>query len=141
MKQFSIKERWEELISMRENKFKIYIIVLLMIGGVMACKTKQKVAAIVPMPFTYPDDVKEEDKPTFLSNYTKGQVLYAINCAKCHNKTEGNQSIIPNFSLPQLMDYEIRIQYPSHQDPMRETVVSPEELEQIISFLRYKKPS
>ena len=37
------------------------------------------------------------------------------------------------------MDYEIRIQYPAHQDPMRETNVTPEELENIILFLRYKK--
>ena len=138
---FSIKEKWEEPINMRKIKFKIYIIVILFISAFMACKAKQKVVAIVPMPFNYPDDIKETEKPLFLTNYTKGQVLYNINCAKCHNKTEGGQNTIPNFSLPQLMDYEIRFQYPSHEDPMKETVISPEELEQIVTFLRYKLPS
>ncbi|MDI1234095.1 MAG: hypothetical protein PSX81_07430 [bacterium] len=125
------------------NQFKLYTytILILFLSIVVACKVKKVTPPIQPMPFAYPDDIKAEEKEAFVKNYTKGQILYQITCAKCHNKTEGDQSIIPNFSLPQLMDYEIRIQYPSHEDPMRVTNLSEEELQQVISFLRYKKPS
>ncbi|MEP7168624.1 MAG: hypothetical protein ABI855_04585 [Bacteroidota bacterium] len=54
------------------------------------------------------------------------------------NKKDGKE-IIPDFSLPQLLDYEIRVGYPEHQDPMREVIIPKEELEKVILFLQYKK--
>lgn len=118
----------------------LVIIGLLLLIILSQCKVKKEIPLVL-FPFDYPEDVTEAGKPDFIKNYTKGQVLYGIHCAKCHNQMVDGKSEIPNFSLPQLMDYEIRIQYPSHQDPMRETNLPAEELEQVITFLRYKRKS
>lgn len=89
--------------------------------------------------FDYPDDIKEEDKKAFVKKIKKGKILYNINCAKCHTTTVNSKQVIPDFSLPQLMDYEIRFQYPEHQEDLKETNITVEELDMIIDFLRYKK--
>ena len=89
--------------------------------------------------FDYPDDIKEEDKQNFAKQIKKGNILYGINCAKCHTIKENGKEIIPDFSLPQLLDYEIRVSYPEHQDPMRDVNITKEELDAVVLFLQYKK--
>ncbi len=91
--------------------------------------------------FDYPDDILEKDKPAFEKSIKKGKILYEINCERCHSPVVNGDTIVPDFSLPQLMDYEVRIQYPAHGEVMRETDVSVEELDVIVDFLRYKKRS
>jgi hypothetical protein len=134
---------------MEKIHFKTIIISGLIIFMTVQCKVNlakrshgpanKKTPALEAIPFIYPDDITEAGKADFVKTYNKGHILYNINCAKCHNKTQEGKQVIPDFSLPQLMDYEIRIQYPDHQDPMRETNLSQEELDQVITFLRYKK--
>lgn len=92
------------------------------------------------LPFQYPDDLPETDKKQFTTQFYEGEKLYAMHCAGCHNIKLKNRDSIPTFSLPQLMDYEIRFQYPVHQDSMTEEKISPQELDEITLFLRYRKP-
>jgi mono/diheme cytochrome c family protein len=91
--------------------------------------------------FTYPDEATtDSSKKVFAKQFKQGQVLYQVVCASCHKITEGRKEIIPDFSLPQLMDYEIRI-YPQHQADLNDTKLTHEELDAIVSFLRYKERS
>lgn len=93
------------------------------------------------MEFTYPDDmVADSSKKRFVKDFNKGQILYQLSCAKCHNITENKKEIIPDFSLPQLMDYEMRL-YPQHSERLDDTHVSDDEMTKIVLFLRYKKKS
>lgn len=92
--------------------------------------------------FTYPEDmVADTAKKSFVKQFNQGQILYNISCAQCHNmKDAKNKIVIPDFSLPQLMDYEMRL-YPQHAEKLSDTFVSDVEMNKIILFLRYKKKS
>lgn len=116
---------------------KILLLFLIIISSSFSVKAQSN--AQNEIQFTYPDDIKEEDKESFAKQIKKGNILYGMNCAKCHSKTEEGKEIIPDFSLPQLLDYEIRFAYPEHQDPMREVNITKEELDMIVQFLQYKK--
>ncbi len=93
-----------------------------------------------PIPYNLPEDITEKDKPNFVSQFNSGQILYKLHCADCHNIRTAGKDSIPTFSLPQLLDYEIRFQYPIHQDRMTEAQISASELDEIVIFLRYRKP-
>ena len=92
--------------------------------------------------FDYPEDsITVSSQKAFIKNFGQGKVLYTISCAKCHNVKDGKKEVIPDFSLPQLMDYAMRIEYPEHQDKLRDTQITDEEMNRIILFLRFKKKS
>ena len=88
--------------------------------------------------YSYPDDIVDSAKKTFVKQFYQGHTLYKISCAACHTKKVNGKEIIPDFSLPQLMDYEIRI-WPQHQEDLPETRITEQELSWIVLFLRYKK--
>ena len=92
--------------------------------------------------FEYPDDaIADSSKKSFVKQFNQGHTLYLMTCARCHNKTEGKKEIIPDFSLPQLMDYEIRL-YPQHSEKFGDdTKLTDVELAKVVAFLRYKKKS
>lgn len=90
--------------------------------------------------FTYPETaVADTAKKSFVKRWKQGQVLYNLSCSKCHNKTVNGKSVIPDFSLPQLLDYEMRISYDAHGEQLTDRFVSDEEMQRIILFLQYKK--
>jgi hypothetical protein len=99
----------------------------------------QKSAASKKIGFDYPDDIADTSKKTFVKDFDQGYMLYKITCSKCHTTTEKGKEIIPDFSLPQLMDYEIRI-WPQHQEDIgNDARLADGELAKIVLFLRYKK--
>lgn len=90
--------------------------------------------------FDYPEFVTTNiGRDSFLNEFNKGRVIYKQTCAKCHNVKKNGKLYYPDFSLPQLMDYEMRFQYPAHQDELKETNLSPAELDWVVTFLRFKK--
>jgi hypothetical protein len=90
--------------------------------------------------FDYPDDIADSSKKTFVKDFNQGMVLYKIGCGKCHNKVVDKKELIPDFSLPQLMDYEMRF-YPEHGEELPDSRVTDVEMQKIVLFLRYKKKS
>ena len=94
-----------------------------------------------PGELIYPEDsVTEASKKAFLKTFGQGKVLYGITCAQCHNFQEGKKQIIPDFSMPQLMDYEMRL-YPIHKERLSDKSIADEEINKIILFLRFKVKS
>ena len=109
-------------------------------------KTVSKTVQAPPREINYilPDDsltMSDSAKKEFVRNFDKGQIIYNIVCAKCHNKLVGGAEVVPDFSLPQLMDYEMRIQYPAHQERLTEANLSALELDYVVDYLRFKKKS
>lgn len=87
--------------------------------------------------FHYPaDSITDASKKAFVKQFKQGSTLYTITCAKCHNI----KNIIPDFSLPQLMDYEMRL-YPVHVEKLNDTKITDEEMQKVILFLRFKTKS
>ncbi|MES2379764.1 MAG: hypothetical protein V4538_01900 [Bacteroidota bacterium] len=109
----------------------------------MLAKTETKKPPVVA-PYDLPYDsatMTEAQKAEFISFYEKGIIVYNTICAGCHNKMVNGVAVVPDFSLPQLMDYEVRIQYPSHGDRLKESNLSALELDYVVHYLRYKKKS
>ena len=122
--------------------FFIFTVAILLVECTTAKSAEKPSAAAKEIAFDYPEDiVADTARKRFAREFKKGSILYKINCSKCHNITVGADQVIPDFSLPQLMDYEIRIQYPSHGDHLKESNITHDELEWIVLFLRYKKKS
>ena len=88
----------------------------------------------------FPDDVTTDTgKVSFMKRFNRGKMIYAETCAKCHDSTRNGKKYYPDFSLPQLMDYEMRFQYPEHGEDLKETNITVAELDDVVDFLRYKK--
>jgi cytochrome c553 len=88
--------------------------------------------------FTYPEDaLADTAKKSFEKQFKQGKILYNLTCSKCHNMKVEGKDVIPDFSLPQLMDYEMRI-YPQHVEELPDAKLADYEMQKIIVFLRYK---
>jgi len=75
----------------------------------------------------------------FTKECDKGQALYNMVCAKCHNKVVNGKTIVPDWNQAQLIGYELRVLNSGHETGIPEENVSAEELGQIMTFLTYKK--
>lgn len=92
--------------------------------------------------FEYPEDsVSAESRKAFDKTFKQGKILFNTICGGCHNFKEKNKEIVPDFSMPQLMDYEMRRVYPNHTDRLDDRHVTDDEMNKIILFLRFKKKS
>lgn len=109
-----------------------FLFFILMTGFFSLCSAQKKEA------FIYPDDIADTAKKAFVKQFNQGQVLYNLTCGQCHNKKINGKEIIPDFALPQLMDYEMRM-YTQHEDKLDDEHVRDEEMAKIVLFLRYKK--
>lgn len=90
--------------------------------------------------FDYPEYIyTDTGKVRFVKEFNKGRIIYKQTCAKCHNVTKDGKVYYPDFSIPQLIDYEMRIQYPAHEDELKETNLSPLEFDWVVLFLQFKK--
>lgn len=91
------------------------------------------------IPYEFPAAMKEPVRLEYEKLADKGQVLWNINCASCHNKKVRGKAIVPDFLPEQLKGYELRVLNPQHESGIPETSVTPEELGLIMTFLSYKK--
>jgi mono/diheme cytochrome c family protein len=87
----------------------------------------------------FPKEMLAHVKVEYLLQYEKGQVLYNINCARCHTEKVSRKEIVPDFTDDQLVGYELRVLNPKHESDIPETTVTAEELGLIMTFLKYKK--
>jgi hypothetical protein len=91
--------------------------------------------------YDFPSVMKENVRKEFLKRCLKGEVLYGMNCGKCHNVMVKRKIVIPDFTLEQLSSYDVRLGNKDHMTNLQSTQVTPEELGYIISFLSYKTKS
>lgn len=100
---------------------------------VIACRTQKKVA------YEFPAAMAAPIQAAFAEQCDKGQVLYDMNCGKCHNKVVKGKKLIPDFTQEQLKGYEIRVTNAQHEMNLLEDRITPEELGLVSTFLLYKK--
>ncbi|MBS1779172.1 MAG: hypothetical protein JST70_07580 [Bacteroidetes bacterium] len=111
------------------------IIILSAFCLLAACTTQKKAK------YEFPEAMQPSVRAGFKEICDKGQVLYNITCAGCHNVKVKGKEKIPDFTLEQLKGYEIRITNAQHESSMPDEKVTAEELGQISTFLMYKKKS
>ncbi len=103
----------------------------------------QRCAQQHEMPNSFPTSTATNTdlRGDFTAQFHRGEKLYALSCGGCHNMKRAGKTVIPDFSAPQLLDYEMRMQYPSHGERLHESKVSKDELDDIQVFLLHRKPS
>ncbi len=107
---------------------------LLLSGIVLIACTAQK-EPVYELPEAMLPHVKVEYKKIC----DKGERLYQLNCGGCHNQKMGRKKVIPDFKPEQLTGYTLRISNARHETSMPDSLVTEEELGQIMTFLSYKK--
>lgn len=88
--------------------------------------------------YTLPEAMLPEVKAEYAKRCDRGQLLYNLNCAGCHNYKIKRKTYIPDFKPEQLRGYELRISNARHASSMPDSLVSEEELGIIMTFLNYK---
>ncbi len=116
---------------------KSWLCILFMLSCIflMQCKAPHEIS------YELPDAMVPSAKIEYAKQCDKGKILFDINCAQCHTTIVKRKEIIPDFTLEQLIGYEIRVSTPEHESNIPETTVSAEELGYIMTFLSYKKKS
>jgi cytochrome c553 len=114
-------------------KYFILIIATTFIFSFIRCAIPQKVQ------YELPAEMAPAIKADYASQCEKGQILYTLNCAGCHNKKIKGKTMIPDFTSEQLVGYALRVTNARHEASITEESVSTEELGLIMTFLNYKK--
>lgn len=114
-------------------------IIVSLIVYLAGCSIAQECNAQKKVPYEFPDAMSEAVRTEYIKLADKGQVLYDINCGKCHNVEVKRKLVIPDFTREQLIGYELRVSNPKHESEIPETTVTAEELGLIMTFLNYKK--
>lgn len=112
------------------------VIVVFAAASMMAVACASQKKAVVT--YTFPDQMLAHVKTEYTKMCEKGQILYELNCAKCHNVVVKRKEIIPDFDPDRLIGYEIRVTNETHESELPDEQVTPEELEYIMTFLNYK---
>lgn len=113
----------------------IFLLFIIFMNGTMAQKSQHKVIYT----HSFPPEMSEEVKKTYIKLFEKGRILYQVNCAKCHNTKVNGVEVMPEFTKEHLAQYELRIQNAQHEEALSEMRVNAEELQQIMIFLTYYK--
>lgn len=117
------------------KKYKIITVGSLLSLWLVACAHSKKVG------YDFPPAMSVADRTKFTNICDKGQILYNISCAACHNVQLKHKSIIPDFTQDQMSRYELKANNMQHDSSQVFTRVRPEELSDIYLFLTYKKKS
>lgn len=117
-------------------RIKLQTLVLIFFSSVLIIS-----CAASKVQYQLPDAMLPHVKVEYALRCEKGERLYAINCARCHDLKKGNKTLTPDFTENQLQGYSIRVANALHETNMPDTLVSEEELVLISTFLSYKKKS
>jgi len=115
-------------------KYKHLLLALFISLFFLECATRYKVTYNIPA--SYPEAKRKE----LITLLDKGKELYKINCSDCHGIFTKGKDKVPNFTNAQIDNYSARFM---RRDPKNHAVfaqMSPEQLNEVLTFLRYKNP-
>jgi mono/diheme cytochrome c family protein len=117
----------------RDRMKKITLITFSVFLIVAACRVQKYIEP------EFPEAMLPHVKIEYTTRYEKGQILYNMNCARCHTTKVGRKLVVPDFKPEQLRGYELRVVNAQHEKNMPDSLVTEEELGIIMTFLTYKK--
>lgn len=89
--------------------------------------------------YEFPEAMRPEVKKAYIEICDRGQAIYKATCAKCHNYKVKGKWVVPDFTQEQLVGYSLRIINQRHETNLPDSLISEEELGQVMTFLEYKK--
>lgn len=110
-------------------------ILITIVSGILflQCACSHKITYNIPA--NYPEDKRKE----LVTRLDKGKELFKDNCADCHGVFTKGKEKVPNFTNTQIDNYSARF---LRRDPRNHAVLrnmSPDQMNDILAFLRYKK--
>ncbi len=99
----------------------------------LQCASEKQIEYNIPVTAT------EKQRNDLLEQCKKGRELYKANCGECHGIFTRGKDSIPNFSSTQIDNYSARF---LRHDPKNHAVIkkmSPEQMNEVLMFLRYRK--
>ena len=120
---------------MRKNSARYQTLIMVILPGIlfMQCIGGKRSAYLIP------DNVAEPKRSELISQCKKGKELYKVNCSECHGIFTTGKDKVPNFTTTQIDNYSAKF---LRHDPKNHAVtrqMSPEQLNEILMFLRYRK--
>jgi mono/diheme cytochrome c family protein len=97
------------------------------------CATRDKVT------YDIPADYPEARRKEIIELFNKGKVLYKENCSECHGIFTKGKDNVPDFTNQQLDNYSARYIKGDLKNHAVARQMSPEQLNNVLLFLRYKK--
>ncbi len=85
--------------------------------------------------------MRTEVRTAYQKMCDKGQILYEMNCARCHNVKVKGKWVVPDFTKDQINGYEIRVGNRTHEGALTDEAITSEEIGLIATFLLYKEPA
>lgn len=102
-----------------------------------ACSSSKQQSPTVA--FDFPAHYSDSIKTFYTALGTKGSALYPISCGKCHTTVVDGKEQLPDFTITQLENYELRFSNPKHETDLTEKILTQDELRSVIIFLEYRK--
>lgn len=116
------------------------------IGAALAVTLVVQISAALPgkkpaarISYVFPEAMLPAVRLEFSKQCDKGQALYMLACASCHNRELKGRIIVPDWPAEKLVGYELRVLNSAHESGLPDEHVTAEELGDIMMFLTYKK--
>jgi len=90
--------------------------------------------------YNIPPNYTDAARDRLMTTINAGKELYKANCTECHGIFTKGKDKIPNFTNEQLDNYSSRF---IRRDPKNHAAaikMSPQQMNEVLTFLRYKKP-
>lgn len=99
------------------------------------CGTSKKIK------YNIPENYPKEKRKELIAILDKGRDLYKVNCSDCHGIFTKGRDKIPNFTNTQIDNYSTRFILRDVRNHAVARQLSPEQLNSVLFFLRYKRPA
>lgn len=109
------------------------VLIIMVVVLFAQCAKRYKVT------YDIPDNYPEARRQQIIEIFYKGKELFKANCSECHGVFTKGREKVPNFTNEQLDNYSsrfIRGDLKNHSVAMQ---MSPEQLNQVMLFLKFKK--
>lgn len=101
--------------------------------GIVGCVARQHIA------YNIPPEISTGGQKKFVAKLNKGMKLYRHHCDGCHGIFSDGSNDIPNFSKQQLDRYAAQYVTNDPQNHAFAENISPDQLDEILSFLMYRQ--
>jgi mono/diheme cytochrome c family protein len=108
--------------------------------AIVACILFPECAPRYKVTYNIPEALPDAQRKILVDVLDKGKELYKANCADCHGVFTKGKDKIPNFTNEQIDNYSSRFIMRDMKNHAVARQMSPEQLKQVLTFLKYKRP-